>query len=64
MQIYIPSIAETAKIGENSEEEIKYIREDAGEGIILTAASEESQFRKIANITRCGRKHSKKNNRI
>ena len=47
VQIYIPSITETSKIGENSENEIKYIREDAGEGIILTSASEENNEKQI-----------------
>ena len=47
VQIYIPSISETSKIGENNEEEIKYIREDAGEGIILASASEEIDTKQV-----------------
>ncbi len=47
VQIYIPSITETAKIGESEQEEIKYIREDAGEGIILTTASEETNEKQV-----------------
>ncbi len=36
----MPSITETAQISEKNEEDIKYIREDAGEGVILEAASQ------------------------
>ena len=39
VQIYIPSITETAKEGE--EEAIEYIREGAGEGIITTTSTQE-----------------------
>ena len=47
VQIYIPSITETAKISESEQKEIKYIREDAGEGIILTTASEEKDEKQL-----------------
>ena len=53
VQIYIPSIAETARIGKNEEgkeNEIQYIREGAGEGIILETASQENNNEKQIKV--------------
>ncbi len=47
VQIYVPSITETSKIGENKEDdEIKYITDGPGDGIIISSPSQDKEDEK------------------
>ncbi len=48
VQIYVPSITEVANVGEN--EKNSYIREDAGEGIIISTATQEEGEEKQTKV--------------
>lgn len=48
VQIYIPSITEVVNVGDNEKNE--YIREDAGDGIIITSATQENGEEKETQV--------------
>lgn len=48
VQIYVPSITEVANIGDNEKKE--YIREDAGEGVIISTATQEEGEEKQTKV--------------